>query len=40
MNLFTQGTDFNSTAGFDALCKRMRDGRQMTQDLEDFIRQR
>lgn len=34
------GTDFNSTAGFDALCKRMRDGRQMTQDLEDFIRQR
>lgn len=34
------GVDFNSTAGFDALCKRMRDGKQMCQDFEDFIRQR
>lgn len=34
------GTDFNSTAGFDALCKRLKDGKQMCQDFEDFIRQR
>nr|XP_058944406.1 proline-serine-threonine phosphatase-interacting protein 1-like [Pocillopora verrucosa] len=34
------GTDFNSTAGFDALCKRLKDGKQMCLDFEDFIRQR
>ncbi|XP_015759730.1 PREDICTED: proline-serine-threonine phosphatase-interacting protein 1-like [Acropora digitifera] len=34
------GADFNSTAGFDVLCKRMRDGKQMCQDFEEFLRQR
>ncbi|XP_068743904.1 proline-serine-threonine phosphatase-interacting protein 1-like [Montipora capricornis] len=34
------GTDFNSTAGFDVLCERMRDGKQMCQDFEEFLRQR
>ncbi|KAL9985653.1 hypothetical protein ACROYT_G008079 [Oculina patagonica] len=34
------GTDFNSSAGFDVLAKRMKDGKQMCQDFEDFIRQR
>ncbi|KAJ7393864.1 proline-serine-threonine phosphatase interacting protein [Desmophyllum pertusum] len=29
-----------ATAGFDVLCRRMRDGKQMCQDFEDFIRQR
>ncbi|XP_068711462.1 proline-serine-threonine phosphatase-interacting protein 2-like [Montipora foliosa] len=34
------GTYFNSTAGFDVLCKRMQDGKQMCQDFEEFLRQR
>ena len=35
-----QGSDFNSTAGFDTLCKRVRDGKQMCIDFEEFIKQR
>ena len=34
------GSDFNSTAGFDTLCKRLRDGKQMCIDFEEFIKQR
>ncbi|XP_028399506.1 proline-serine-threonine phosphatase-interacting protein 2-like [Dendronephthya gigantea] len=34
------GSDFNSTTGFDVLCKRVKDGRQMCVDYEEFIKQR
>ncbi|XP_031566957.1 proline-serine-threonine phosphatase-interacting protein 2-like [Actinia tenebrosa] len=34
------GSDFTSTAGFDNLCKRLRDGKQSCQDFEEFVRQR
>lgn len=35
-----QGSDFNSTAGFDTLSKRLRDGKQVCMDFEEFIKQR
>ena len=35
-----QGADFVSTAGFDVLSKRMKEGKQVCKDLEDFLRQR
>ena len=38
--LHMQGTDFCSTAGAEALSKRMKDGKQMCQDLEEFVKQR
>ncbi|XP_048581192.1 proline-serine-threonine phosphatase-interacting protein 2 isoform X2 [Nematostella vectensis] len=34
------GTEFTSTAGFDALSKRMRDGKQTCQEMEEFVKQR
>ncbi len=35
-----QGTDFCSTAGFDILAKRLRDGKQMCKDFEDYVEKR
>ncbi|XP_064633477.1 proline-serine-threonine phosphatase-interacting protein 1-like isoform X2 [Lineus longissimus] len=34
------GTDFCSTAGFDVLHKRVKEGRQVCKDLEEFLKQR
>jgi hypothetical protein len=39
LSLF-QGTDFCSTAGFDTLHKRVKEGRQVCKDLEEFLKQR
>ncbi|XP_038077950.1 proline-serine-threonine phosphatase-interacting protein 1-like [Patiria miniata] len=33
-------TDFNSTNGYDVLLKRMKDGREMCKDYEEFLKQR
>ncbi len=38
--LLSQGSDFCSTSGFDALVKRMKDGKQMCKDFEDFLKAR
>ena len=35
-----QGTDFCSTAGFDILAKRLRDGKQMSKDFEEYMEKR
>ena len=32
-----QGTDFCGTQGFDALMKRMKDGKKMCMDFEDYL---
>ncbi|XP_013415067.1 proline-serine-threonine phosphatase-interacting protein 2 isoform X1 [Lingula anatina] len=34
------GTEFCSTLGFDTVCRRLKDGRQMVKDVEDFLKQR
>ena len=35
--LHWQGTDFCGTQGFDALMKRMKDGKKMCTDFEDYL---
>ena len=37
---FYQGTDFCSTAGFDTLVKRLKEGKQMIVDVEDYLEKR
>ena len=35
-----QDSDFNKCTGFEVLVKKLKDGRQMCKDFEDFLRQR
>ena len=35
-----QGSDYCSTQGFEVLIKRMKDGKQMSKDFEDFLKAR
>ena len=35
-----QDTEFNSTNGYDVLLKRMKEGREMCKDYEEFLKQR
>ena len=35
-----QGTDFCSTAGFDTLVKRLKEGKQMIVDVEEYLEKR
>ena len=38
--LILQGSDFCSTVGFDVLVKRMKDGKQVCKEFEDFLKAR
>ena len=38
--LLLQDSDFNKCTGFEVLVKKLKDGRQMCKDFEDFLRQR
>ena len=38
--LSSQGTDFCGNQGFDTLVKRLKDGKKMCTDFEEFIEKR
>jgi len=38
--MMLQDADFKGTTGFESLVKKLKDGRQMCKDFEDFLRQR
>lgn len=40
LTCFVQGSDFTSTAGFDTLVKRLKEGKQMCVDFEECLEKR